>query len=169
MIKLALFLVVSGLTSAVSAQSRVGSATDDSPLQLDLFTPGVDLRSTDDLSVIQRIKDSDGTMWFIRQQGALFALYPRGINPNPAGTDPIPPGTRWFIGIQNLQHALGLSPLVGQAASTESQTFSSPRSQSGSGWALGLNSESPNADRWLIDESYRRRAVKRWVQFAALR
>ena len=167
MTKLALLLVVSGLTSTVSAQSKVGSATDDSPLQLDLFTPGVDLRSADDLSVIQRIKDSDGTMWFIRQQGALFALYPRGINPNPAGTDPIPPGTRWFIGIQNLQHALGLSPLVGQAASTKSQTFSSPRPRSGR--ALVSHSDSPNADRWLIDESYRRRTVKRWVQFAALR
>lgn len=109
MSKLFLLLGVSCMTSVVSAQTRVGSGVDSSPLQLDLVAPGIDLRSTDNLSVIQRIEDSSGKTWYIRQQGALFALYPRGVKPNAVGQDVIPPGTRWFIGIQNLQEALGIS------------------------------------------------------------
>ena len=164
-----LLLTFGCLASAVSAQSRVGSGTDSSPFQLDLFTPGVDLRSTDDLSVIQRIEDSDGTTWYVRQQGALFALYPRGIKPNPTSTDQIPPGTRWFIGIQNLQQELGISPVIRQPmpSGTQTSSFTWPTTEAFN--TLISRSESPNADRWLSDESYRQRAVKRWIRFASLR
>ena len=85
MSKLLLLLGVSCFTSMVSAQTRVGSGVDSSPLQLDLVAPGIDLRSTDSLNVIQRIEDSSGKTWYIRQQGALFAVYPRGVNPNTLG------------------------------------------------------------------------------------
>ena len=53
MSKLFLLLSVSCFTSMVSAQTRVGSGVDSSPLQLDLVAPGIDLRSTDSLNVIQ--------------------------------------------------------------------------------------------------------------------
>ena len=168
--KLLLILGVSCLTSAVSAQTRVGSGIDNSPLQLDLVAPGIDLRSTDNLSVIQRIEDSNGKTWYIRQQGALFGVYPRGVNPNAVGQDAIPPGPRWFIGIKNLQQALGISSNLRPSGMTREQDpsdLSSPESKSL--WPLGSRSDTPNADRWLHDESYRRRAVKRWLQRTRLR
>ena len=147
----------------------MGSDIDSSPLQLDLVAPGVDLRSTDSLNVIQRVKDSSGRTWYIRQQGALFALYPRGVKPNAAGTDQIPPGTRWFIGIQNLRQALGLptntqkTPIDG--VEQHPLGFKPEESEL---WPLGSSADSPSADRWLNDESYRQRAVIRWLQRSSL-
>lgn len=168
--KLLLLLGVSCVTSAVSAQTRVGSGIDNSPLQLDLVAPGIDLRSTDNLSVIQRIEDSNGKTWYIRQQGALFGVYPRGVNPNAVGQDAIPPGTRWFIGIKNLQQALGISSNLRPSGMTREQEPSDlSRPESKALWPLGSRSDTPNADRWLHDESYRRRAVKRWLQRTRLR
>lgn len=170
MSKLFLLLGVSCMTSAVSAQTRVGSGVDSSPLQLDLVAPGIDLRSTDNLSVIQRIEDSSGKTWYIRQQGALFALYPRGVKPNAVGQDVIPPGTRWFIGIQNLQEALGISTNMRPSRLAAEQgigDFSSP--QAGALRPLGSRADTPNADRWLYDESYRQRAVMRWLRRIPLR
>ncbi len=170
MSKLVLLLGVSCFTSVVSAQTRVGSGVDNSPLQLDLVAPGIDLRSTDSLNVIQRIEDSSGKTWYIRQQGALFAVYPRGVNPNSLGQDVIPPGTRWFIGLQNLQKALGITTNMlpneltrkegaGDLSSAEPTTLR----------PLGSRSDTPNADRWLQDKSYRHRAVRRWLQMSLLR
>ena len=170
MSKLFLLLGVTCMTSVVSAQTRVGSGVDSSPLQLDLVAPGIDLRSTDNLSVIQRIEDSSGKTWYIRQQGALFALYPRGVKPNAVGQDAIPPGTRWFIGIQNLQAALGISTNMQQSRLAREQgigDFSSPQARAFR--PLGSRADTPNADRWLYDESYRRRAVMRWLRRIPLR
>ena len=169
MTKLFLLLGVSCLTSVVSAQTRVGSGVDSSPLQLDLVAPGIDLRSTDNLSVIQRIEDSNGKTWYIRQQGALFALYPRGVRPNPVGQDVIPPGTRWFIGLQNLQEALGLSTKMRfKKGGEEQSTGALSRPKVGAFLPLGSRTDTPNADRWLSDESYRRRAVMRWLRQSPL-
>lgn len=170
MSKIFLLLGVSCVTSVASAQTRVGSGVDSSPLQLDLVAPGIDLRSTDNLNVIQRIEDSSGKTWYIRQQGALFALYPRGVKPNAVGQDVIPPGTRWFIGIQNLQEALGISTNMGASRLAREQgvgDFSSP--QPGARQPLGARADTPNADRWLYDQSYRRRAVMRWLRRIPLR
>ena len=168
--KILLLLGVCCVTSAVSAQTRVGSGVDNSPLQLDLVAPGIDLRSTDNLSVIQRIEDSNGKTWYIRQQGALFAVYPRGVKPDAVGQDTIPPGTRWFIGIRNLHQALGISNNLRPSGVTREQDpgdLSSPESKAL--WPLGSRSDTPNADRWLHDEPYRLRAVKRWLQRSRLR
>ena len=63
------------LTSVSSAQTRVGTGVDSSPLQLDLVAPGIDLRSTDNINVIQRIEDANGKTWYIRQQGALSLIH----------------------------------------------------------------------------------------------
>ena len=170
MSKLFLLLVISCFTSVVSAQTRVGSGVDNSPLQLDLVAPGIDLRSTDNLNVIQRIEDSSGKTWYIRQQGALFAVYPRGVKPNALGQNVVPPGTRWFIGIQNLQQALGISTNMrrgGLKEEQDSDDYPSPASKAL--WPLGSRSDTPNADRWLHDESYRRRAIRRWLQRNPLR
>ena len=167
--KIFLLFGLSCFTSVVSAQTRVGSGVDISPLQLDLVAPGIDLRSTDNLNVIQRIEDSSGKTWYIRQQGALFALYPRGVEPNELGQDVIPPGTRWFIGLQNLQQALGISTDMrpsGLAIDPGAAGLSS--TGSAALWPLGSRSDTPNADRWLQDKSYRRRAVRRWLRRGAL-
>ena len=170
MSKLFLLIGVSCFTSMVSAQTRVGSGVDSSPLQLDLVAPGIDLRSTDSLNVIQRIEDSSGKTWYIRQQGALFAVYPRGVNPNALGQDVIPPGTRWFIGLQNLKQALGISTNMRPNGFTREQGTGDPSSaESTALQPLGSRSDTPNADRWLQDKSYRRRAVRRWLQRGLLR
>ena len=170
MSRLFLLLSLSCFTSMVSAQTRVGSGVDSSPLQLDLVAPGIDLRSTDNLNVIQRIEDSSGKTWYIRQQGALFAVYPRGVKPNALGQDVIPPGTRWFIGLQNLKQALGISTNMSPRGVKKGQeTGGLSSAESTALWPLGSRSDTPNADRWLHDESYRRRAVKRWLQRDALR
>ena len=170
MSKLFLLLGVSCVTSVVSAQTRVGSGVDSSPLQLDLVAPGIDLRSTDSLSVIQRIEDSSGKTWYIRQQGALFAVYPRGVNPNTLGQDVIPPGTRWFIGLHNLQQALGISTSMRPNGSTKEQGAGDLLSAQPTALRpLGSRSDTPNANRWMQDKSYRRRAVRRWLQRDALR
>jgi hypothetical protein len=168
--KLFLLFGLSCFTSVVSAQTRVGSGVDISPLQLDLVAPGIDLRSTDNLNVIQRIEDSSGKTWYIRQQGALFALYPRGVEPNELGQDVIPPGTRWFIGLQNLQQALGISTDM-RPSELEIDPGAAGLSSVGSDalWPLGSRSDTPNADRWLQDKSYRRRAVRRWLRRGPLR
>ena len=105
MIRLLPLVGVFFLASVSSAQTRVGTGVDSSPLQLALVAPGIDLRSTDNINVIQRIEDANGKTWYIRQQGALFSLYTRGVRPQAVGQDVVPPGTRWFIGIQNLQQA----------------------------------------------------------------
>ena len=168
--KLLLLLGLSCFTSVVSAQTRVGSGVDISPLQLDLLAPGIDLRSTDNLNVIQRIEDSSGKMWYIRQQGALFAVYPRGVNPNALGQDVIPPGTRWFIGLQNLQQALGISTNMRPNGSTREQGAGDLSSVETTALrTLGSRSDTPSADRWLQDKSYRRRAVSRWLHRGLLR
>ena len=157
-------------SSVASAQTRVGTGVDSSPLQLDLVAPGIDLRSTDNMNVIQRIEDSNGKTWYIRQQGALFALYPRGVKPKGAGQDVVPPGTKWFIGIQNLQEALGIATNnrlrmleKNQDASTLFNSESSPL------FPLGSRADTPNADRWLYDKSYRQRSVTRWLHRISLR
>ena len=168
--KLFLLLGLSCFTSVVSAQTRVGSGVDISPLQLDLVAPGIDLRSTDNLNVIQRIEDSSGKTWYIRQQGALFAVYPRGVKPNALGQDVIPPGTRWFIGLQNLQQALGISTDLRPSGLTiEPDAAGLSNAESTARWPLGSRSDTPNADRWLQDKSYRGRAVRRWLQREPLR
>ena len=170
MIRLLPLVGVFFLTSVSSAQTRVGTGVDSSPLQLDLVAPGIDLRSTDNINVIQRIEDANGKTWYIRQQGALFALYPRGVRPQAVGQDVVPPGTRWFIGLQNLQKALGITTNMlpneltrkkgaGDLSSAEPTTLR----------PLGSRSDTPNADRWLQDKSYRRRAVRRWLQMSLLR
>ena len=168
--KVFLLLGISCFTSAVSAQTRVSSGVDISPLQLDLVVPGIDLRSTDNLNVIQRIEDSSGKTWYIRQQGALFAVYPRGVKPNALGQDVIPPGTRWFIGLQNLQQALGISTnMRPNELTNEKGAGDLSGAESTTPWPLGSRSDTPNADRWVQDESYRRRAVSRWLQRGPLR
>ena len=168
--KLFLLLGLSCFTSVVSAQTRVGSGVDISPLQLDLVAPGIDLRSTDNLNVIQRIEDSSGKTWYIRQQGALFAVYPRGVKPNALGQDVIPPGTKWFIGLQNLQQALGISTDLRPSKLTiEPDAAGLSNAESTARWPLGSRSDTPNTDRWLQDKSYRGRAVRRWLQRGPLR
>ena len=165
MIRLFQLLVVFFFSSVASAQTRVGTGVDSSPLQLDLVAPGIDLRSTDNINVIQRIEDANGKTWYIRQQGALFALYPRGVRPQAVGQDVVPPGTRWFIGIQNLQQALGIS--TNQRPSTPEAeqnpiAFSSP--EAARLFPLGSRADTPNADRWLYDKSYHQRVTMRWLQ-----
>jgi|TARA_X000000950_G_scaffold48532_1_gene56445 hypothetical protein len=170
MIRLLPLVGVFFLTSVSSAQTRVGNGVDSSPLQLDLVAPGIDLRSTDNINVIQRIEDANGKTWYIRQQGALFALYPRGVRPQAVGQDVVPPGTRWFIGIQNLQQALGFSsnkPLSMVEAEQDAIAISSPKATPL--FPLGSRADTPNADRWLYDKLYRQRAVMRWLQRIPLR
>ena len=170
MIKLLTMLTVCLLTHKAQGQSRVAPSTNISPLQLDLLTRGVDLRSTDSLGVAQRVEDAKGSTWFIRQQGSLFALYPRGIGKNAAGLDQVPPGTRWFIGFQNLEKALGFSTdrvpsQDRRQKSPDAMNPTFPLTPFRNMWG----SENPSADRWLIDEGYRRRATSRWIQTASLR
>ena len=170
MIKILTMLSVCLLTQIAQGQTRVAPGTDSSPLQLDLLARGVDLRSRDNLGVAQRVEDAKGSTWFIRQQGSLFALYPRGIGKNAAGLDQVPPGTRWFIGFQNLEKALGFSTNSAPAQDRRQKNPDTinpafPLAPFRNMWG----SENPSVDRWLIDEAYRRRATSRWVKAASLR
>ena len=166
MSKLFLLLGVSCFTSMVSAQTRVGSGVDSSPLQLDLSS-GIDLRSTDSLNVIQRIEDSSGKTWYIRQQGTL-AVYPRG-KPQYARPRCHSAWNKMVHWPPNLQQALGISTNMRPSGFTGEQGTGDSSAESTALRPLGSRSDTPNADRWLQDKSYRRRAVRRWLQRGLLR
>ena len=90
--------------------------------------------------------------------------YTQGVNLNTLGQDVIPPGTRWFMASKTYSKLWAFQPTCVKWLHGEQGTGDPSSAESTALRPLGSRSDTPNVDRWLQDKSYRRRAVRRWLQ-----
>ena len=153
------FFPVSLVSLQWSAQTRVGSGVDIHPYNW-ISSLGIDLRSTDSLNVIchRRLEWKDVVHPATR--GTLCRI-PMGGEPQYAGKMSFP-GTRWFIGLKTCSKLWAFQRTCVQVASRGNKVPAIPRVLNHRTSAFRFV-DTPNADRWLQDKSYRR-AVRRWLQ-----